>query len=139
MNAINFKNIIEENGKTIEQNNLEKQHKYSVGQLVEVKYDEWGCDGSCEIVHARLWIVSLDRDCDGTPLYSLSKTPRHRWDEIQVIISDKKTSYGLKEDISQSIFYKVKSGFLEERLTLVEVTEDLKKGVGALKWENDKI
>lgn len=69
---VNFADIIEENGKTIRENNLEKTHDIPIGTLVEVKFDEWHGNGACEKTHARLWVVSHDRDCDGTPLYSLS-------------------------------------------------------------------
>jgi hypothetical protein len=71
--AINVADIVEENGKTIRENNLEKTHDIPIGTLVEVKYDEWYGDGACEKVHARLWVIGHSRDCDGTPLYNLSK------------------------------------------------------------------
>ncbi len=53
-------NLKESNGKTIKENNLEKTHIYKIGQLVETE------EG------ARLFISKQTRDCDGTPLYSLS-------------------------------------------------------------------
>lgn len=58
---INFKDIVEENGKTIEQNNLEIKHKFNIGDLIEITEE-----GS------RAFIALQTRDCDGTPLYSLS-------------------------------------------------------------------
>ncbi len=51
--------IIEKNGKTIKENNLERKHKYSLNSLVELE------DGE------RLYIFEHTRDCDGSPLYSL--------------------------------------------------------------------
>jgi len=56
--------IVEKNGKTIRENNLEKQHKMKIGDLVEITFDEYR--------GVRLWICELSRDCDGTPLYSLT-------------------------------------------------------------------
>ncbi len=45
--------IVEENGKTIKENNLEKQHKIQIDSLVEVKFDPWFGEGACWKVHAR--------------------------------------------------------------------------------------
>ena len=59
-------------GKTYRETNAEREHSIPIGSLVEVKYDEWHGDGACEKIHARLWVVRHDRDCDMTPLYSLS-------------------------------------------------------------------
>ena len=43
--VVMFSDIVEENGKTIRENNLEKQHKYQVGDLVEVELSEWHGEG----------------------------------------------------------------------------------------------
>ena len=51
--------IVEKNGKTIKENNLEKKHKYPLNSLVELENGE------------RLYIFKHTRDCDGSPLYSL--------------------------------------------------------------------
>lgn len=48
-------------GKSYRQENLEKVHALPIGSLVEIK--DTG---------VRLFVVSHCRDCDGTPLYSLS-------------------------------------------------------------------
>lgn len=61
--------IVEENGKTVRQNNLEKEHTIPLGALVEIgnpDYPDEDCDG------LRLFVVEHNRDCDGTPLYSMS-------------------------------------------------------------------
>ena len=65
-----------ETGKTYREENLELKHNVPVGALVEAQWDSWFGDGACWKVHARLWVVGHNRDCDGTPLYSLS-----RWKE----------------------------------------------------------
>lgn len=74
-----------ETGKTYRQLNNEKTHKLKLGMLVEIKSEE------CPEHHgARLFIVHLGRDCDGTPLYWLSgdrsdtkkegeRFPLHKW------------------------------------------------------------
>jgi hypothetical protein len=65
---INFKNIIEKNGKTIYENNMDKKHKFPIGSLVEYE------DGM------RLFVKAHTRDCDGTPLYSLGEKSEDRRD-----------------------------------------------------------
>lgn len=58
----------EENGKTIKENNLERQHAIPLGALVEIGLDgdtDWEWNG------CRLYVVKYSRDCDGSPLYVL--------------------------------------------------------------------
>jgi hypothetical protein len=98
--------LVEENGKTIRQNNLAKAHGIPVGTLVEVKFDSWQGYGMCLKVHARLKVTSHYRDCDGTPLYSVGVFRAH-----------------------QEFF-----GFTEDQLTRVSVTPELLAGDGALTW-----
>lgn len=97
--------MLEANGKTIKENNLEEKHSIPIDTLVEVKFNSWFGDGACWKVHARLWVDSHTRDCDGTPLYTLRSN------------CDK--------------FY----GFNESSLTPVKVTPELIYGEGALEWE----
>lgn len=62
---INIADIVnDETGKTYRQENAEKQHAIPVGSLVEVEWDK-----------TRLFVVSHERDCDQTPLYSLAVDP----------------------------------------------------------------
>lgn len=108
--------LIEANGKTIRENNLEVAHQIPLGTLVEVKYDKWHGNGACTKVHARLWVVMHGRDCDGTPLYSLSQ-----WNDP-----------AFAKQVGQ-----MEGGFCESSLTPVEITKDLIDGVGALSWDDD--
>jgi hypothetical protein len=62
--AIFIHDLIEENGKTIKENNLELKHNIPVGTLVEVINIE-------KYKGVRLYVVFHARDCDGTPLYCL--------------------------------------------------------------------
>ena len=57
----NISDIIESNGKTVKENNMNKKHNIPIGCLVE--------DIETGI---RLFVVYHNRDCDGTPLYCLS-------------------------------------------------------------------
>lgn len=92
-------------------------HQIPIGTLVEVKFDEWFGDGACWKVHARLWVVSHDRDCDGTPLYALSK---HR----DIDRHDKSTW-------AMGVLF---CGYDEESLTPIEVTDAIREGSDALEW-----
>lgn len=69
VNAATLKNP--ETGKTWREENLEKQHKIPLDSIVEVlPFDEENDYG--DHTGLRLFVVGHDRDCDGTPLYSLS-------------------------------------------------------------------
>ena len=59
--VIPFSSIVENNGRTIKENNLLKPHKIPIGTLVELASGE------------RLYIGEQIRDCDGTPLYTLCR------------------------------------------------------------------
>lgn len=76
---INYSNIVEANGKTIRENNLTRQHKFRLGDvvetLVEIDHDldriaHVSLRGLC-----KLYVVSCHRDCDGSPLYTLTDIP----------------------------------------------------------------
>ena len=77
--------IVEANGKTIRENNLELKHRYPIGSLVEVSSDfDQGDNG------LRLFVVRHSRDCDGEPLYDLSFNLNIVQDieEAKVIVQD---------------------------------------------------
>ncbi len=116
-----FSDMVEENGKTVRENNMAIKHKIPIGTLVEVKYDEWFGDGACSKVHARLFVVEHGRDCDGTPLYGLGKLP---YDP---------EAYAMSRDT-----WMVDSNFGEEGLTPVKMSEDIRKGQDSLEWDTDQ-
>ena len=60
-------------GRSYRQVNNAKKHGIPVGALVEIKWDEWFGNGMSWKVHARLRVARHTRDCDGTPLYTLSR------------------------------------------------------------------
>ena len=71
MNFVNIADIKNpESGKTYRQENNEKTHKIPLGTLVEVDFNDEYCETPKKGL--RLFVVRHDRDCDGTPLYSLS-------------------------------------------------------------------
>ena len=115
------RDLVEENGKTVRENNMAIKHKIPIGTLVDVKYDEWYGDGACSKVHARLFVVEHNRDCDGTPLYGLGKLP-----------SDSEAyarSYAT---------WMVDSSFGEDGLIPVEISEEIRTGKDLLEWGADK-
>ena len=59
-NVADFKDPSDSLCRTYREVNNATEHKFRLGQLVEVKDD-------C----IRLFVTKLSRDCDGTPLYSL--------------------------------------------------------------------
>ena len=68
MNLINIADLKNpQTGKTYREENNELQHKYKVGDLIEII--PW--DEDCEYAGMRLYIIGCVRDCDGTPLYVL--------------------------------------------------------------------
>jgi len=75
-----FGDIVEANGKTIRENNLAIQHKFPLGSIVTVDFEETQhiFDSRPNIGYkgtATLYVVKHARDCDGTPLYALSDRP----------------------------------------------------------------
>jgi hypothetical protein len=137
MTAINVADIVEKNGKTIRDNNMDKIHDIPIGTLVEVKYDTWFGEGACEKVHARLWVVRHTRDCDGTPLYALSKYKKAMFVEGNVKIRGEEELW-LKEEYTLDLANEIKGGYGRESLTPIEVTLKLVYGTGALCWSEDE-
>lgn len=146
---MSFGDIMEENGKTIRENRGALEHKYPVGTLVETTFEDWHSGGSCSVGIARMWVVSLDRDCDGSPLYSLSFHPPTcisgeaktkimlYYPEWEVGGPDHRNPGGLpgtmfNEEFSRKQVEKWKTGYPEESLKPIEVTHDIRSGVGCL-------
>lgn len=105
-------NIKLNDGRTIKEHNMELKHNIPLGALVEVKYSEWFGNGASMKVHARLFVSRHNRDCDGTPLYSVG--PR-RWN-------------GDWES----------HGHSEGSLTVIEQTPEVLRGDNALEWPEDR-
>lgn len=138
-NLIVFSEIVEENSKTIRENNMERQHNIPLGALVELKHTEWHGDGACERIHARLWVVNRGRDCDGTPLYSLAPKPLEKQNDVASIhFKDEESEWTASADVSRRMFYNWRTGYPEESLTVVEVTDKLKEGYDTLTWDDEE-
>jgi hypothetical protein len=131
----NFGDVVEGNGKSIRQNNSEQKHKFPIDTLVEVKYERWHSRGACEKVHARLFVVWHQRDCDGSPLYHLSSTPTTEWGSMtpEEVFGEPRLDLRLR--LFAYDLYKIRINFGEHSLTPVTVTPELIRGEGELKWE----
>ena len=83
-------------GKTWRQENAEMTHNIPIGTLVELLDD----DG--EYAGVRLYVVSHDRDCDMTPLYSMA--PR-RGDNVRDRdgFANSKWVHGWGEDVLRAV------------------------------------
>jgi hypothetical protein len=86
-------------GRTYKEVNLSRSHALPIGSLVEiVPGDLWGQ----QYAGVRLYVVSHNRDCDGTPLYSLAwdRTDTNR---AQPGFANRKWFNGLSEDNLRSV------------------------------------
>jgi hypothetical protein len=129
-NFIKFSEIIESNGRTIRENNLTSKHKYPIDELVEVKYDEYfGNDAGRKII-AHMYVVAHDRDCDGTPLYTVATKRRSEWDvsqtgrDFEIWRNQKFTAASL---LIEAVYRPV-HGLGEDQLTAI------KPGLGTPHW-----
>lgn len=115
-NAIFVGDLIESNGKTVKQNNMQIKHNIPLGTLVEINCDDLDEHG------LRLFVTSHDRDCDGTPLYTLStkKDYQDRLHELEKPPEDDfsaKLQFVLKHELRGS----TSGGWGEDSLIVVRV------------------
>lgn len=78
--------VNKETGKTHRDENYEIKHQLPIGALVEIVDDG-----------VRLFVASHDRDCDGTPLYSLTPYDAEQ-DAALIKIGIKRHVAGMPED-----------------------------------------
>lgn len=126
MKLIAFGDIVEENGRTIRENNMLIGHKIPIGTLVYVKIDTWHGNGASERIEARLFVVEHHRDCDGSPLYGLSKFNLDAW------------NYWTKnyENHFARLVSEYRHGFTEDDLTPIPLTDEVLRGDDALAWQD---
>jgi hypothetical protein len=130
---INYADIEEANAKTIQENNMEATHNIPVGTLCEFTYKEWFGKGACMAGTYRLYVVSHDRDCDGTPLYSLCQYPPGSGIDGRVIFKyDNEPQFEVKESIAKIILNNIISGIGEDQLKPIEVNQRILDGYDAL-------
>lgn len=106
MSIIYVPNIVESNGKTVRENNLEQKHKIPLKTLVEVNVpyiEEHGL---------RAFVCEHTRDCDGSPLYSLYYSKD--FDNLEYTKSVNNLVYRAM----------VTSGFSEDGLVIIKLPEE---------------
>lgn len=81
--------IVESNGKTIRENNMELQHQFPLKSLVEIVADP---DYVTDKDGLRVFVVGHARDCDGEPLYHLSMNKNYKEEKEEY---DNKTDHYL--------------------------------------------
>lgn len=106
MDMINVADIKNPNtGKTYREENHEKTHNIPLGTLVEVDFNDDGYEDPKKGL--RMFVVEHNRDCDGTPLYSLSF--RKNW---------KPDMYG--KELMMYARCEVDSGYSEDCLKVIQ-------------------
>jgi hypothetical protein len=119
--VVMFGDVVEANGYTIRENNLFfKAHNIPVGALVEFDYDEWGGRNEETFIKgkARMFVVHHDRDCDGTPLYSLAMEKIEHWMDPDLYNDTNGMSYRW---CLHRAAYKITHGHAEENLTVIRL------------------
>lgn len=113
--------LVEENGKTIRQNNMQIKHGFAVNDRVRFFHDQWD-------QYILAYVAILSRDCDGEPLYVLvpDRNKVERIQECERIISNKYSSdedkqFANFERMTTTIF----SGYTAQSLELVDVPGEL--------------
>lgn len=101
--AVLVSNIVEANGKTVRQNNLELQHNIPIGTLVEVDIEYSDQHG------IRAFVCEHTRDCDGTPLYALYYS------------KDFQNLFWTKENAPQHYRSMITDGFSDEALKVIKL------------------
>jgi len=125
-NIIFVNDVVLEDGKTIKETNLQKQHSIALGSLVEIKSDDdlVYCDS---LGGLRLFVTDHMRDCDGTPLYALSfnKKAAERLTEAEKALVNVEQGSLTHTLISWNVtFFKgsILTGFSEESLTVIKIS-----------------
>lgn len=104
-----YKDIIETNGKSRFENNMELVHSIPIGALVEVNIENSKYD------KIRLYVVHYSRDCDGTPLYGLGyKNLKY--------FEDTPESTSFERNIFRYVNAKIYDGFSKECLKIIKET-----------------
>lgn len=108
-----FSEIVEANGKTIRENNMERKHNIPLGTVVRATVNQADWD-TPEVVRQTItgtWYVAFHgRDCDGTPLYGITGK------------QFKDGSFQLDmNNIWSKLFFNFHFGFTEEDLEIVSI------------------
>lgn len=128
MNIINVADLVNPDsptGETYRQTNTKLTHKIPLDTIVEVlPYGDTPEEDYGEHTGLRLYVVSHDRDCDQTPLYSLS------FDKTSTVLSDRALGRrsvvecdGLRVKGELFIRGNISSGFAEDSLKVIKLQQ----------------
>ena len=126
MQAVFVGDIVEENGKTVKENNLAVNHNVPIGSLVEITYESKYDEPHERVKGLRLFVVKHSRDCDGSPLYSLSYslTAQDEYDKIEQDIAQHKygdeMEWRLMMLLKWQAMGKILNGYDEGSFTVIE-------------------
>lgn len=126
VNVADLKNP--ETGLTWRQENLQRKHSIPIDTLVELLPYGEGDDDYNEHTGLRLYVAAHDRDCDGTPLYSVSlchRLERERRDRL--IEGCVVEAGGMRLRGSALMYSHVISGMSEHDLKVIAPPRDLSK------------
>lgn len=123
-NIVFVGDLVEQNGKTWKENNLEIQHAIPLGTIVEISYEAYP-DEEDNTNGLRLFVVNHSRDCDGTPLYDLSfdKNIYKEYDKLDKKIKNRDFEDAMDESITKAFYWQTNGKILrhygEESLKVV--------------------
>lgn len=133
VHVVSLSDMVEPNGKTVRENNLERKHNIALYAKVQITT---GINKGIT-----LFVQGHSRDCDGTPLYCLT----HDWRVIGKDVSSDalhKKLVGVLDNMTRSITQyshavasgSVYNGVPEECLIVVESAEDVLASISADGW-----
>ena len=119
---MNFTNIADlvnpETGNTYRQDNSARSHKIPLGSLVEIVSASNECD-----IGLRLFVVDYGRDCDQTPLYTLSASSLEDYRKAVVAVEkarqDRDPQYNLVPLYKGIELGMTRNGWSEEGLKVI--------------------
>lgn len=121
----NVADIVTNSEKTIREENFLLKHKYPINSLVEISLGEDDIESIDGMVQGlRLFVISHDRDCDGTPLYSLYSASLEEYQRNVSAMSDLGELYQLENPDKFGEFVSrmgVQNGWGEDSLKLISL------------------
>lgn len=118
---LNISDMVEENGKTLKENNLEIQHSIPLFTMVEVELEASDVENGL-----RYFVHSHSRDCDGTPLYRLTTDVKLVGKEIDLKDAIKTCRKDLLEGVWIAVDYgRIVFNYPESCLKVIKSAEEI--------------
>lgn len=121
VSILNISDLVEANGKTWKENNLELQHSIPLFTMVEVELE------SSEVENGmRYFVQGHSRDCDGTPLYRLTTDVKLVGKELDLKDAIKACQKDLLNGIFKAVDYgRIAFNYPETCLKVVKSAEEI--------------